>query len=69
MGSSFETTLSAKYGSSASGFGDVQERTGESVNPANELIELQRNSLMYSMATRRMSSIITEMKTVINVGK
>jgi len=65
----FETSLSAKYGSSSSGFGVVQEKTGEAINPANELMELQRNSLMYTMATRRMSNIITEMKTVINVGK
>lgn len=68
-GSSFETSLSAKYGSSASGFGVVQEKSGEDINPANELMELQRNSLMYTMATRRMSNIITQMKTVINVGK
>ena len=32
-------------------------------------MELQENSLLYTMATRRMSNIITEMKTVINVGK
>jgi len=68
-GSSYETSLSAKYGSSSSGFGVVQEKSGEAINPANELLELQRNSLMYTMATRRMSNIISEMKTVINVGK
>lgn len=45
------------------------DKTGGEVNPANELMELQKNSLLYTMATRRMSSIITEMKTVINVGK
>ena len=36
---------------------------------AEELTEMQKNSLLYTMATRRMSNIITEMKTVINVGK
>ena len=36
---------------------------------SEELAEMQKNSLMYTMATRRMSNIITEMKTVINVGK
>ena len=36
---------------------------------AEELAEIQKNALMYTMATRRMSNIITEMKTVINVGK
>lgn len=62
---SLETQLSAKLGTSAF----VGERSGEPINPANELMELQKNSLLYTMATRRMSSIITEMKTVINVGK
>ena len=43
--------------------------SNELINPADELMELQKNSLLYTMATRRMSNIITEMKTVINVGK
>ena len=41
----------------------------EEINPANELTEMQRNAILYSMASRRMSNIISEMKTVINVGK
>ena len=65
MNSPLETKLSEKLGPS----GVIDERTGEEINPANELMELQRNSLLYTMATRRMSNIITEMKTVINVGK
>ena len=39
------------------------------INPADELTEMQKNSILYTMATRRMSNIITQMKTVINVGK
>ena len=39
------------------------------INPANELTEMQKNSILYTMATRRMSNIITQMRTVINVGK
>ena len=39
------------------------------INPAQELTEMQKNSLLYTMATRRMSNIINQMKTVINVGK
>lgn len=46
-----------------------EEQTGESVNAGNELMEMQKNSLMYTMATRQMTSIITQMKTAINVGK
>lgn len=41
----------------------------EAVNPAEELVKMQNNSLLYTVATRRMSNIITQMKTVINVGK
>ena len=33
------------------------------------LLQMQENAILYSMATRRMSNIVTEMKTVINVGK
>lgn len=65
MNSPLETKLSNQLGPS----GVMEEHSGETVNPANELMELQRNSLLYTMATRRMSSIITQMRTVVNVGK
>lgn len=65
MNSPLETRLSEKLGPSAI----ATEQSEEPVNPANELLQMHENSLFYSMATRRMSNIITEMKTVINVGK
>ncbi len=65
---SLETKLSQKFGSSNLS-SELVEKSGEEINPANELMELQKNSLLYTMATRRMSSLITEMRTVINVGK
>lgn len=65
MNSPLETKLSEKLGPS----GVLEEREYEEINPAQELIALQENSLLYSMATRRMSNIITQMKTVVNVGK
>lgn len=65
MDGSFGTSLSSKFGPASVS----EEAVGGEVNPANELMELQKNALLYTMATRRMSSIITEMKTVINVGK
>ena len=65
MNNPLETKLSEKLGPS----GVIDERRGEEIDPANELMELQQNSLLYTMATRRMSNIITQMKTVINVGK
>ena len=60
-----ETKLSQQLGPSAV----IEERQYEQIDTAKELFELQQNSLLYTMATRRMSNIITEMKTVINVGK
>lgn len=65
MNSPLETQLASKLGPSAV----IEERSYETINPANELMELQKNSLLYSMATRRMSNIITQMRTVVNVGK
>ncbi len=60
-----ETKLSEKLGPS----GVIEERRGQEIEVDQELMALQENSLLYTMATRRMSNIITEMKTVINVGK
>ena len=65
MNSPLETKLSEKLGPSAV----IEDRDYKEINTAEELIALQENSILYSMATRRMSNIITEMKTVINVGK
>ena len=65
LGNPIETKLSQQLGPSAV----IEERQHEQIEPAKELFELQQNSLLYTMATRRMSNIITEMKTVINVGK
>ncbi len=65
MNSPLETKLSEKLGPSAI----LEERDYDEINPAQELIAIQENAILYSMATRRMSNIITEMKTVINVGK
>lgn len=63
--STLEARTTEKFGPSP-----VFEKTSEEqINPADELMELQKNALLYTMATRRMSNIITEMKTAINVGK
>jgi flagellar basal-body rod protein FlgB len=65
MNSPLETKLSEALGPS----GVIDAQRYEEIDPAHELMELQQNSLYYTMATRRMSNIITQMKTVINVGK
>ena len=59
-----ETALAAKMGPSPV----TIETSEEKVNPATELSEMQKNSLLYTVAARRMTSLITEMKTVINMG-
>ena len=65
MNSPIETKLSTALGPS----GVIEDRREQEIDIAQELSEMQKNSLMYTMATRRMSNIITHMKTVINVGK
>lgn len=62
--SSLETALSAKMGPSPVSV----QTSNEKVNPATELSEMQKNSILFTMASRRMTSLITEMKTVINLG-
>lgn len=63
--SSLENKLASTFGPSPS---TIEESSGP-INAPNELLEIQKNYVLYSMATRQMSSIITQMKTVINVGK
>ena len=65
MNSPIETKLSTALGPS----GVLEDRREQEIDIAEELAEIQKNALMYTMATRRMSNIITQMKTVINVGK
>ena len=65
MNSPLETKLSTELGPS----GVIEDRKRQDVDIAQELTEMQKNALLYTMATRRMSNIITEMRTVINVGK
>ena len=65
MNSPIETKLSTALGPS----GVIEDRREQEIDIAEELSEIQKNALMYTMATRRMSNIITQMKTVINVGK
>ena len=65
MNSPLETKLSTKLGPSCV----MEEKEPGEINIAQEFTEIQKNALLYTVATRRMSNIITQMKTVINVGK
>ncbi len=65
VNSPLETKLSAKLGPSAI----IEDRQEGPINPASELAEMQKNSLLYSVAARRMTTLISELRTVLNVGK
>jgi len=43
--------------------------TGQPVNIQRQLLEMQKNMLFYSMATRRMSTVISAIKTATQVGR
>ena len=51
------------------GIGAVSTDEGGTVDLVNEMMEMQKNSILYSVAARRMSTIITEMKSATNVGR
>jgi len=58
-----QTDLAAKMGPSPISV----ETSNEKIDPATELSEIQKNSILYTIAARRMSSLITEMKSAINI--
>ena len=62
--SSLETALSIKMGPSPMTIQTTQEK----IDPATELAEMRKMQIIYSEATRRMTSIITEMKQAVSMG-
>jgi len=60
-----ETKLSQMMGTTSI----VSQDSQEGVHVPDELIGMQENSLIYTMATRRMTNVVALMKTVLNVGK
>ena len=60
----FEPAISKQMG-----IGIVAKDEGGAVDLVSELAEMQKNSILYQVATRRMSSVITELKSVVNVGR
>lgn len=62
-GSSLEAKLDEKLGP-----GLIAMEASGPVDPAQEIADMQQNYVLYSMATRKMKSTITELKTVIDVG-
>ena len=63
MNGSLETKLSQKLGPSG-----VMEPREQTLSVTDELAIAQKNSMLYSVAARQMTSVVNEMKTVINVG-
>lgn len=59
-----ETKLSALMGPSPV----TIETSSEQVNAANELSEMQKNAILYTVAARRMTTVINQMTTAARVG-
>lgn len=64
MNSGLETQLSQKLGPSG-----IIESSQRVLSAEDELAIMQKNSILYAMATRQMTSAINEIKTAINVGQ
>jgi flagellar basal-body rod protein FlgB len=63
--SPFENSLSRKMGTLPA----EEMSTGEPVNLQQELVEMQKNLLFYNMTTRRISSVITGLKSATQIGR
>ena len=64
VNSGLETKLSQRLG--PSGIMETQEKM---LSAEDELALMQKNSILYAMAAKQMTSAINEIKTVINVGQ
>ncbi|MCE3235272.1 MAG: hypothetical protein K0Q50_1452 [Vampirovibrio sp.] len=62
----FETDMSQKMGSKLT---EISTDTGTPVDIQKELIDMQKNLLYYSMATRRASTIFSSLKAASQVGR
>ena len=63
MNSPLETKLSEKLGPS----GIIQDSQGK-VDSVHELSEMHKNAIIYKTADKRVTSTLSELKTVMNVG-
>ena len=63
MNSPLETKLSEKLGPS----GIIQDSQGK-VDSVHELSEMHKNAIIYKTAVKRVTSTLSELKTVMNVG-
>lgn len=63
-GSSLETKLSQKLGPSP-----MMTETGGEVSSTEELMEMQKVQVFYTVATRQMTSVIQQLKQVAQAGR
>lgn len=64
--SPFETALSQRMGSK---FTEMNNNTGMPVDLQKELIEMQKNNLMYMMVTKVTGTYFSNLKTATQVGR
>jgi flagellar basal-body rod protein FlgB len=64
LNSPLETEMAKKIGPCP-----LMEEKGGKVNIADELMAMQKNSIFYTIATKRANSLIQELKTVAQVGR
>jgi len=64
LGNPLETKLSQKMGPSP-----MLAKKGGEVSAGQELIDLQKNTIFYTVATRRITAIIQELRSAAQVGK
>lgn len=62
--SSLEGKLAQKLGPSP-----LMSQEGGEISTSQELMILQKNNLLYTLATRRISAVINELKTIAQLGK
>ena len=62
--SPLETKLSQKLGPAPL----ANEKEGE-VNPATELIDMSKNAMYYTLATKRVTTTIQELKQIAQIGR
>lgn len=63
----FEIPLSKKMGKAKGGLGPSD--TGQPVSLRTEMVDLQKNSLIFSLATRRMAAIFNGLKAASQIGR
>lgn len=64
LNSPVETKLSEKLGPSP-----FDQTQGGKVNVTSELIEMQKNLLFYSVASRRITTVVNELKSISQLGR